>query len=246
MLKIGNDVPVGVQSWSFRGLKGNEDNIRALKELGLDSIELCGVHVLVADEKNAADVLKLYTDNGIRISSLGIDRYWADESLIRSRFEFARKAGFKVLGADPDPEAFELIDRLCSEYGVKIAIHNHGRHHRYGYAKQLQEAFDKSSDNIGLCLDVAWAMDAGEDPVAMIKKFSSRLYGIHFKDFAFDAGNDPNEVILGKGDLDLAGVVSALKETGFSGYASIEYEEDEENPVPGISECVQALKDAME
>lgn len=242
MVGTVNGLRVGIQSWCFRGLEGNRDIIKALKELDIDGIELCGKHVDVNSSPDTGEVIGMYGANGITITSYGIDRYMNEEETVRNKFEFARKAGFKVLGADPDPDALELIDRLCGEFGMKIAIHNHGRDHRYGNARQLKEIFGKTSPNTGLCLDTAWALDAGEDPVLMIREFSQRLYGIHFKDFTFDAGNNPEEAVLGTGRLDLAGVLGALKEINFKGYTTIEFEGDVDNPVPSIRRCIEELK----
>jgi len=242
MLTILGGIHVGIQSWCFRALNGNNDNINALKKCNIDSIEICNVHVDVNNKSQVDEVIKLYKDNGITFSSCGINDYPNDESTIRNYFEFARKAGIKILGADPEPEAFDLIDRLCNEYGIKIAIHNHGRYHKYGSMKQLEEAFSRSTANIGLCLDTGWALDSQIDPVDMIRRFSNRLYGIHFKDFTFDKNDNIMESVLGRGELDLQAVLNSLKEIGFKGYVTLEYEGEPENPLPSIVKCLDRLK----
>ena len=109
----------------------------------------------------------------------------------------------------------------------------------------LNQVFDNTSDRIGLCLDTAWALDAGEDPVAMAEKFGDRLYGVHFKDFTFDTARKHKDVVVGTGNLDLAGLYEVLKKIDFTGYAVLEYEGDVDNPVPALSECVEVIKKTM-
>lgn len=245
MYKIFNEIEVGIQSWCFRGLNGNKGVIAALKECNIGRLEICGIHVDAADKHQVEEVIGLYKDNNISFNSFGIDLFPNDEAKVKPLFEFAKKTGISALGADPDPDAFGLLESLCNEYSVKLAIHNHGRHHRYGKTSQLKEVFGRTSKNIGLCLDTGWALDAGEDPVRMVDEFSGRLYGIHFKDFNFNESGAVLETLLGEGMLDLEGLAAALKKTGFKGFATIEYEGDEDNPVPGIKKCIENISKVL-
>lgn len=232
---------LGIQSWCFRTYKETEKIIEALKLCGVDRIELCGVHI---DVSNPQETLKLYHDNGIRISSFGVNGFSADESAARKVFEFAVMAGVPAISADLAPGALDMIEKLCAEYGRKIAIHNHGRKHKLGPVWTLEELFSRSSENIGLCLDTAWMLDSGENPLEIAKKFRSRLYGTHIKDFVFDRAGKPEDVVVGTGNLDLAGYLAYLRETDYQGYLTLEYEGDAENPVPALKKCVEEIKKA--
>jgi sugar phosphate isomerase/epimerase len=106
----------------------------------------------------------------------------------------------------------------------------------------LRHVFKTTSPRIGLCLDTAWALDSGEDPVKMTREFGGRLYGLHVKDFVFDRAGKPEDVIVGTGNLDLSGLVEACREVDFNGYAVLEYEGDVENPVPAVRKCVEAVR----
>jgi sugar phosphate isomerase/epimerase len=116
-----------------------------------------------------------------------------------------------------------------------VGIHNHGGPHWLGCARTLQWVFDQTSERIGLCLDTAWALDSREDPVAMAERFGSRLHGVHIKDFVFDRARQPEDVIVGTGNLDLPGLLKTMDAVGFSGAVVLEYEGDVENPVPALS-----------
>ncbi len=232
---------LGIQSWCFRSCKETGQVIESLKRCGVDRIELCGIHI---DLAHARETLKQYADNGIRISSFGVNGFSTDEAAARKVFEFAVMADFPAISADLAPGALDLVEKLCAEYGRKIAIHNHGRRHRLGPVLTLEELFSRSSENIGLCLDTAWMLDSGEDPLAIARKFRSRLYGTHIKDFVFDRAGRPEDVVVGTGNLDLSAYLAYLRDTDYQGYLTLEYEGDADNPVPALKECVEAIRNA--
>lgn len=65
----------------------------------------------------------------------------------------------------------------------------------------------------------------GDDPVAAARAFAERTVHVHVKDAAGgpEAFRFPP---LGQGDVDLQGVIAALRETGYQGVLSVEYEAD--------------------
>ena len=236
---------IGIQSWCFRAFKTAPQLIEGLRKAGVSNLEICGVHIDLA--KNAIETLKEYSDAGISFSSYGVNGFGPDEAAARRVFEFAKLAGFKSISADlaDDGASLALVEKLCAEYGKRIAIHNHGRKHELGSVKALERLFAKSSPNVGLCLDTAWMMDSGENPVEVARKFKDRLYGIHIKDFVFDKAGKPEDVVAGTGNLDLAALAKLLKEIKYEGYITIEFEGDEQNPVPALTKCVENLRAAL-
>lgn len=237
---------IGVQSYCFRAFRTNEEVVHAVKACGLDALELCPVHLTLEDEGVVDRTLALYRENGICISSYGVCGFTTDEAQARRLFAFARKAGITALSADLDPDALPMLERLCDEYGVKLAVHNHGRKHRYGTFAQLDALFASTSPHIGLCLDTAWMLDAGENPVAAAEHFADRLYGVHLKDFIFARNGAPEDVIVGTGNLDLVALFDVLERNGFNGYLTLEYEGDVQNPIPSVARCVEQLRNTLQ
>lgn len=243
MPKLKNGIELSVQSYTFRHFAEREDMYKKVRECGLNGLEICGVHIKFDDENDVADYLKTSKENGIVTVSAGVNGFSADEKSMKTNFEFAKKAGIKVFGADIDMDAISLVEKYCGEYGIKLAIHNHGRHHRYGSYEQLDGIFSKTTDNVGLCLDTAWAIDSGINPKEIIEKYYDRLYGIHFKDMVytdFEAGKF-DEVPCGDGSLDIAGVAKLILEAPNLQYISIEYEGEPENPSPSVIKCVENI-----
>lgn len=246
MMDLANQL--GVQSYSFRYFKENQQVIDCLKQCGVSTVELCGVHTDFTDVDGFTTVADLYKENGIAIVAIGVQLFDGKEAEERKYFECGKIAGFDTIsasfGVGNFPANLELAEGLAQEYDMKLAIHNHGGRDWLGSSTMLNHVFGRTSDRIGLCLDIAWAMDSGMDPIKMIGDFGPRLHGLHVKDFLFNSDRSFEETVAGEGNLDLAAMVSALQAADFGGYAVIEYEEDPENPVSAITRCVQAVRAA--
>ena len=106
---------------------------------------------------------------------------------------------------------------------------------------QLDAILAYCSDKVGILLDTAWALDAGENPLDWIDRYQERILGIHFKDFTFDKDGNHEEAILGEGDLDLDGLINKLRKMNYLGVLSLEYEGEVNNPVPNTKRCVDRL-----
>lgn len=241
---------IGVQSWCFRKFERRADLIAGIKRCGLERVELCGVHADFTGEASFDSVVGEFRSAGITISAIGVQGFANARARERNFFEFARRAGAGVITADFEPdtavEAMRTASELAQEYGIRVAIHNHGGAHWLGNAQMLDHVFATTMPAIGLCLDTAWALDAGEDPVDLVKRFGERLYAIHIKDVVFDRARNGEDVVVGTGNLDLPKFLAALEQVNFSGSAVIEYELDQENPVPAIGACVRNILEAAE
>ena len=237
---------LAVQSYCFRGFKANGEVAAKVKACGLAAVELCGMHADFAAPDTFEGVIRTYRDAGVSIVSIGVQGFKNEPAKEARFFDFARRAGATTISAnfpaDGAQEALRAAERLAVEHGIRLAIHNHGGKHWLGSSQMLQAVFRQTGPQIGLMLDTAWALDAGEDPVAMVEKFGDRLYGLHLKDFVFDRARKPQDVVVGTGNLDLPKLFAALRKVGFAGLLILEYEGDVNDPVPALRQCVEALR----
>jgi inosose dehydratase len=240
---------LSVQSFCFRGTKDNVAVAALVKQCGLAAIELCGVQVDFKAPATFAGVVRTYRDAGVAIVSAGVNGISGEEAKDRPLFEFIKAAGAKLMSVDFGLDGLDgrlaSAERLVEEYGVRLGIHNHGGRHWLGSSQALRWVFSQASPRIGLSLDTAWALDAGEDPVKMIEEFGPRLALVHLKDFVFDRARKPEDVVVGTGNLSLPKVATALASSGFAGELVLEYEGDVANPVPALAACVQAIRREM-
>lgn len=244
-MKADLGATLGIQSWCFRGFKSHEAVIKALKECGVSRLEISGAHYEPAKETDHKAIVDLYKKGGVTISAYGVCGISSDEAKSRANFDFAKAAGNKVLNVAFGNGGLQMADRLAKEYGIKAAIHNHGRQDKDGALWRIEEHLANSSPNVGLCLDTAWMLDSGEDPIAVAKKFKDRLYAVHVKDFVFKPNGKPEDVVVGTGNLDLKGLLAFLVEIDFGGVFTLEYEGDINDPVPATRKCVEAIRKTL-
>jgi sugar phosphate isomerase/epimerase len=238
--------PIAIQSWCFRNFKSLPEFFPQLKAAGVTATEVCGVHASFADPSSATSTVSQFNAAGVKIVAIGVEYLSGDYSTDKPRFEWCKAAGVKHMSISFKPEAMfdglKNIEKLADEFDLQLGIHNHGGYDWLGNPTILEYIFGKTSKRIGLHMDTAWAIDAKQNPVEMAEKFIDRLVGVHVKDFVYDRARNPEDVIIGTGSLDLPKFVGVLKGAHFSGPLVIEYEGDEKNPVPALSECVTKLK----
>ena len=233
---------LGTQSYSFR----NFDTIGAIteaKKIGLTNIEFCSVHFPCDANDPGIPALKaLFKEHGVKVPCYGVEEFGADEAVNRAKFEFAKALDIKVITANPLAESFDSLDKLTEEYGIKIAIHNHGPGARYDGVQMTLDAIKDHSKLIGACVDTGHAIRSGEKPHEVIAALGDRVHSLHLKDWI--TGGE--EKILGEGDINLVEVVKALKAIKFKGSLMVEYENSPDNPGPDMAIGLANLQKAVD
>lgn len=241
--------PIAIQSWCYRHFKEVPAFIEQLKSTGVNATEICAVHADFSKPDTFAKTIEQFKKTDVKLVAIGVEYLSGDTEKDRPRFEFCKQAGIKHMSISFQPDSMfdglKNIEKLADQYDLKLSIHNHGGYDWLGNATILKYIFSKTSDRIGLHLDTAWAIDAKQDPIKLAEQFSKRLYGVHVKDFIYDRARNPSDVIIGTGNLDLPKLMTSLKQMNFSGPLVIEYEGDEQNPVPALTKCVEVMKKLM-
>lgn len=237
---------LGIQIYSLRGYPVEEAMVHA-RDLGFAEIEFfSGMFPLDSSDDAIAKMVARVQQLGMAISGHGVNAFTKDDAANRRIFEFAKKAGIKNLSAAPTPDSFDSLNALVKEYDIRIAIHNHGPSDRFNKVVDVLRAIEGRDERIGACADLGHFIRSGEKPVDVIRALAGRLYGIHLKDFA-EMKESTRGVILGKGHLDCAAVFDALIQAKFptDGALSLEYEENEKNPIADIRECFAVAEGAL-
>jgi sugar phosphate isomerase/epimerase len=237
--------PMGIQSYSLRHLD-LDACLEATAGFGLHHIELFGAHLSVGSSAALiSETLKKARRLDIAISAHGVNSFTSDHEANRRVFEMANLAGIRNLSADPanDEETFASLEKLVDEFGVRIAIHNHGPSHVWGTIEPLLQALQGLHPRIGVCADLGHFIRAGVDPIAAIRAFEGRLFGVHLKDFDAPRG-DARNVIIGRGVLNLKATFAALREVGFPADGALSLEYEQRDPEEDIRECLAAASTA--
>jgi sugar phosphate isomerase/epimerase len=238
----------GVQSYCFRAFKDNADVAKKVLEIGVNKIEICGVHADFHKPGAFKDVVKIYQDAGISVVSLGVETFNGKDNE-RDIFECAALAGAKHVSVhfkvDTFPQAIAQAQKLSDEFGVRLGIHCHGGYMFGGQPDVLDHLIKIGAPQIGVCIDTAWCLQIGPGagkPIEWTKRFAGHVYGVHYKDFLFEKNGQWQDTVVGQGNLDLPGFIQGLESNGFDGMAVIEYEADVQNPVPALKNCVNAMR----
>ena len=114
------------------------------------------------------------------------------------KFDYAKELGAKyiVVGAPPFPKAnsadafkkfaaqYNQWGQEAVKYGMEFGFHNHNIEFQSFDGVTGLEILMKETDPklVKWQMDCYWVVQAGEDPVAMIRKYGGRLQTLHFKD----------------------------------------------------------------
>ncbi|MHC4334317.1 MAG: sugar phosphate isomerase/epimerase family protein [Planctomycetota bacterium] len=127
---------------------------------------------------------KKLAESGVRLVNYGVVRLANNEAECRKVFDFCRDMGIETIVAEPKPEAFGLVDKLCKEYKIKVAIHNHPKASMYWNPDKVLEVCRGRSEWIGACADTGHWMRSGVDPLEAIRQLEGRIVSLHFKDLS--------------------------------------------------------------
>ncbi len=164
--------------------------------------------------------------------------YMKSEAEIDSAFAYAKRVGVKLIVGVPNYELLPYVDKKVKEYDFHYAIHLHGPDIKiYPDAQDVWDHVKDLDPRIGMCLDIGHDTRNGKDAVADLKKFSSRVFDIHIKDVT---GNTKlgYSIEIGRGVIDFPAFVRMLREVGYTGVCSLEYERDMAEPSMGIAESL--------
>jgi len=129
------------------------------------------------------------------------------------------------------------LDRLAdlsARYGLQAMFHPHS-----GTIVETTEQIHRLLDltDIGLCPDTGHLLEAGADPVDIVRSFRDRISYVHFKDY-----RNGSFVPLGEGDVDIRGVVEALGGSPGDGWWTVELNETEKDKRAVARNSLQLLK----
>lgn len=242
-----DDWKLGIQAWSF--------HLNTFAE-ALDKMKACGVKYVEAfppqeigagipgtmdyhmDAATRKKVLALLRNKGIKMVSYGVVNPTTESDWIQL-FKFAKAMGLVNIVSEPEQSQIPFISKLCNEYKINVAIHDHAKPTRYWNPDIVLAAIKGASPRMGACADVGHWLESGLNPIECMKQLKGRIIEFHLKDENMKgAGPDFHDVPMGQGVIDMAGIMKEMKQQHFKGYCFIEYEYHFENNVQDVKECV--------
>jgi len=179
--------------------------------------------------------------HGLRLLTFFIQNIPNDEVACRRIFEFGRKMGVETFLSEPKPEALDLIERFCDEYGINVALHNHAQKAspQYWHPSGVLQACTGRSPRIGACADIGYWLRSGIDPIEGARILKDRLLIVQMHDL-HAAGPDGHDVPWGTGIGKSAEFFRELHRLGIKpAMIGLEYSHDWFESLPKIAECIE-------
>lgn len=238
----------------FRGLKMGVTSYTWLKfpldqaiamtnQVGVKYISLKDVHLpLKSTPEQRREVHKKLEDAGLTLMGGGVIYFKNNEEEIHNIFEYAKDAGMATIVCSPDVDALDTVEKMVKKYDLKIAIHNHGpTDKKYPSPLDVLRLVKNRDSRMGVCIDVGHTVRIGVDPVDAIHQCAGRLYEFHMKDVT-TATPQGKATEVGKGIIDIVGVLKTLVKIKWPYHVALEYEVKAENPLPGVIESFAYMR----
>jgi sugar phosphate isomerase/epimerase len=162
----------------------------------------------------------------------------ANEKSCRKSFEVARKLGLDTLVGEPSPAALDTVEKLCKEYNIRVAIHDHPKPSQYWNPTNVLAAIKGRGPLMGACADTGHWIRSGLDPVECLRTLQGHVFCLHFKDLN-KQGRNAHDVPWGTGVGQCKAMMEELKRQGFHGAFCVEYEYHYDNSLPEVAQCVK-------
>jgi sugar phosphate isomerase/epimerase len=235
---------LGVASYSLRKFPLEEALDMTLR-CGVDRICLKSYHLpLDADDNTIKECVDLCNKKGITLYGGGVI-YMKSKEDVDQAFEYAKKAGMGLIVGVPNHELLDYTEQKVKDYDIKLAIHNHGPGDKlYPSAESAYNLIKDRDERMGLCVDIGHTKRINRNPEQDIKDFFDRVFDIHMKDVD-KAAKDGKTVIIGRGVIDFPVFLESLIDLGYDKTLALEYEEEENDPLPGMMESFGYVKGVL-
>lgn len=164
-----------------------------------------------------------------------------DEDEARKLFKFAKTVGLRAITTE-SVDAIDTIEKMVKEFDIMVGFHDHPRRPQDANYKMwdpnyiLSVVKDRDS-RIGSCADTGHWVRSNLKPVDCLRILKGRIISSHLKDLN-EFGLNAHDVPYGEGVSDVPAILQELKDQGFTGNISIEYEYHWENSSPEVGQCI--------
>jgi sugar phosphate isomerase/epimerase len=238
--KTDAGTPIGVQLYTVRDVLPNDPDavLRSIAEIGYKEVE--------AGRAGLDKLSPLFARYGLKAPSVGLElplitgEGKPPESVtLASALEEAKKAGASYVGCgysgpqkDADGykrvcEAMNRTGEAARTAGLQFTYHHHAYEFGGEPGKRAWDYYLEFWDPklVAIEMDTYWLSVAGQDPAAMIARYSGRVQLVHLKDKAFGTAVQYDQNMkpytfkeVGTGVIDFPAVLAAARKAGVQHY----------------------------
>jgi sugar phosphate isomerase/epimerase len=142
-------------------------------------------------------------------------------------FEFWKDIGTEVIVAEPPAGSHDMLEKLCEEYQMKLALHNHQKtKSEYWSPDIVLGVCANRGSYVGACADIGQWARSDLDSVECLRKLEGRVFNVHLKDVLKKGDLNSRNTVIGEGQADCANALKELKRQGYKGVIAIDFEHD--------------------
>ena len=242
-----SSIRLGLASYTFRNFT-RPQLIAFMKQLNVNALNAKDTKDhLPMDPTGEAAALADYASAGIKLHAVGAVYFPKDDDDdIRSKFEYAKRAGVSVIVAgDPAIATLPRIEKFVKEYDIRFAIHNHGPEDKlWPSPLDVLKAVKNMDPRMGCCIDVGHCARAGTDVAEAIHAAGPRLFNMHMKDLTNFHAKE-SQVAVGDGIMPVREIFKALVAIQYPRYVDLEYEVHADDPMPGVISSFAYMRGVM-
>src|SRR6478735_620681 len=250
---------IGLQLYSLRNQFKTDvpGTLAKIKSWGITEIEGGGTYGLPMD-----DYKKMLANNNLKMVSVGADfntlatnpQAAVDEAkafgatYIMCAWVPHNGTDFSIADIQKAITVFNTAGKLIHDNGLTFCYHPHGYEFRPYENGTLFDYLVKNTnpEYVNFEMDVFWVKHPGQDPVALLQKYPKRFLMLHLTDRQHGTEGNQNgtadhhtNVVLGKGDVNIAAVMKEAKKIGIKHYF---IEDESPRSVEQIPESLMYLK----
>jgi len=247
-------IPVALQLYSVRGACAEDlpGTLKLVKEMGYAGVEFAGYH-----GRNAKDMRKLLDDNGLKCfgTHTGLDTLSIEN--LQATIDYNKEIGNNYLicpwmngqnieGWKKLAREFNGMSKIARRQKMWVGYHAHAHDFSKIDGQRPWDIFFKGTDDaVIMQLDTSNCLDAGVDPMEVLKEYPTRARSIHLKE-----NGGEGKGIIGEGKVKWSDVFNFC-ETNLTRKGDpvttryvVEYERGENSKasLEAVKKCFEALK----
>ncbi len=226
--QAASDLPIGIQLYTVRDLSSKDfkDTLKKVADIGYKHFEFAGYGGM-----NAAELSAFLQQIGVNTCGTheGYEKFLDNAQQV---IDFNSAIGSPYIVIPSMPGHFRRTDEhglkefaynlntfgyKVKEAGMQLCYHNHSfEFEKLDDGRTLYDVIFTETDAelVKAEVDVAWAFNAGVDPVELFDKYSDRVKLLHMKDLDKNGKLAP----VGEGVIDMPAVIKKAKEIGVAYY----------------------------
>lgn len=227
--------------WGY--LPQEPDRLRAaLEERGL-SMAAAFVPIALREEAGLVGAVEQVRSTAALLAALGAGHILLSDAgderrkAVAGRPDQTRDLGLTAPEWQRYAAGLHSVARLCrDEYGLAVCFHPHAGTYVENPAEIDRLLAATDPDLVHLCLDSGHIAFGGGDPVTLAAEYAGRIGHVHLKDIRLDrlqaclgrgedyttAARQDVFVELGRGDVDIPGLLACLERAGYAGWIIVE------------------------